>query len=393
MKIIRWTCKCIVSLILAIILAVVATSVSVVYDFAEPKPFSGEDIFNPYINFDKNIGWSRANFHTHTRVDGLLNECEQTPEQTIKAYEPYGYDIITLSNHNKITQHPTADTKVYEHGYNLAKFHKLVFGAEKVWGFDNLLPIFPFQKQMQIDALATQSDIVVLNHPLRTHTMTENQIAKIGGYRVIELDSGKSTENEYWDAALSAGHYSFGIANDDLHHPERSHAIAVRSNMLCTPSSEYSDICRTLLSGCFYAMRTPDYGGGKWDVKAEKNRSIPYVNNIGVTDCGEIFVTLSEAADSIKVTGQNHTTLAVIENADSLGYAMLPADSYGRFTAYFSDGEVIYTNPFARYDAEVSASPFNTAHSVNIALTILYNAAVIAFAALLAFLLYKTAKL
>ena len=393
MKIIRWTCKCIVSLILAIILAVVATSVSVVYDFAEPKPFSGEDIFNPYTNFDKNIGWSRANFHTHTRVEGLLNECEYSPEQTIEAYEPYGYEVITLSNHNKITPHPTADTRVYEHGYNLAKFHKLVFGAEKVWRFDNLLPIFPFQKQMQLDRLAAQSDIVVLNHPLRTHTMTDGQLSKIGGYDIIELDSGKSTENEYWDAALSAGRYSFGVANDDLHHPERSHAIAVRSNMLCTPSSEYSDICRTLLSGCFYAMRTPDYGGGKWDVKAEKNRSIPYINNIGVTDCGEIFVTLSEAADSIKVTGQNHTTLAVIENADSLGYAMLPADSYGRFTAYFSDGEVIYTNPFARYDAEVSASPFNTAHSVNIALTILYNAAVVAFAALLAFLLYKTAKL
>ena len=393
MKVIRWSFKCIVSLILAVILAVVATSVSVVYDFAEPKPFSGEDIFNPYTNFDKNIGWSRANFHTHTRVEGLLNECEYSPEQTIEAYAPYGYQVITLSNHNKITPHPTADTRVYEHGYNLAKFHKLVFGAEKVWGFDNLLPIFPFQKQMQLDRLAAQSDIVVLNHPLRTHTMTDGQLSKIGGYDIIELDSGKSTENEYWDAALSAGRYSFGVANDDLHHPERSHAIAVRSNMLCTPSSEYSDICRTLLSGCFYAMRTPDYGGGKWDVKAEKNRSIPYVNNIGVTDCGEIFVTLSEAADSIKVTGQNHTTLAVIENADSLGYAMLPADSYGRFTAYFSDGEVIYTNPFARYDAEVSASPFNTAHSVNIALTILYNAVVVAFAALLAFLLYKTAKL
>ena len=393
MKIIRWTFKCIVSLILVIILAVVATSVSVVYDFAEPKPFSGEDIFNPYTNFDKNIGWSRANFHTHTRVEGLLNECEYSPEQTIEAYEPYGYEVITLSNHNKITPHPTADTRVYEHGYNLAKFHKLVFGAEKVWGFDNLLPIFPFQKQMQLDRLAAQSDIVVLNHPLRTHTMTDGQLSKIGGYDIIELDSGKSTENEYWDAALSAGRYSFGVANDDLHHPERSHAIAVRSNMLCTPSSEYSDICRTLQSGCFYAMRTPDYGAGSWEAKSEGNKNIPYISNIGVTDCGEIYITLSEDADSIKVTGQNHTTLAVIENADSLGYAMLPADSYGRFTAYFSDGEVIYTNPFARYDAEVSASPFNTAHSVNIALTILYNAAVVAFAALLAFLLYKTAKL
>ena len=393
MKIFIRTLKCIVSLILAVILVVVVTSVSLVYNFAEPQPFSGEDIFNPYINFDKNIGWSRANFHTHTRVDGLLNECEQTPEQTIKAYKPYGYDIITLSNHNKITQHPTADTKVYEHGYNLAKFHKLVFGAEKVWGFDNLLPIFPFQKQMQIDALAAQSDIVVLNHPLRTHTMTKNLLSKIGGYDIIELDSGKSTENEYWDVALSAGHYSFGITNDDLHHPERSHAIAVRSNMLCTPSNSHDDICNTLKSGCFYAMRTPDYGSGNWEVKAKENHNIPYIYNIGITDCGEIYLTLSEAADSIKVTGQNHTTLAKIENADSLGYAMQATDSYGRFTAYFAGGEVIYTNPFTRYDAEISESPFSTTHSVNITLTILYNAAVVALAALLAFLIYKIAKL
>ena len=28
---------------------------------------------------------------------------------------------------------------------------------------------------------------------------------KLGGYRIMELDSGKSTENEYWDWALSAG--------------------------------------------------------------------------------------------------------------------------------------------------------------------------------------------
>jgi hypothetical protein len=31
----------------------------------------------------------------------------------------------------------------------------------------------------------------------------------------MELDTHVSTENEYWDWALSAGHYSFGVANDD----------------------------------------------------------------------------------------------------------------------------------------------------------------------------------
>jgi hypothetical protein len=392
MKIIRWSFKCIVSLILAVILAVVATSVSLVYDFAEPKPFSGEEIFNPYLNFNKNIGWSRANFHTHTRVEGPLNECEYTPEQTLEFYDRFNYEIVTLSNHNEITPHPTSDTRVYEHGYNIAKFHKLVFGAEKEWRFDNLLPIFTFQKQFQIDRLSKQGDIVVINHPLRTHTMTNSQLTKIGGYDIIELDSGKSTENSYWDAALSAGRYCFGIANDDLHYPTRSHCIAVRSNMLCTDSADYSSIRDVLLSGCFYAMRTPDYGGGEWEVKAERNKSIPHIKNIGV-EGDKIFIALSEAADSIKVTGQNHTTLAVIENTDSLGYAMLPTESYGRFTAYFADGEVIYSNPFARYDAAEAQSPFEIGYNVNLTLTILFNLLLLALFLAVAMALYKVIRL
>ena len=392
-KIIVKIIKCIVSLILVALLAIVVTSVSLVYNFDEPNPFSGKDVFNPYLNFDSNVGWSRANFHTHTRVEGPLNECEYTPQQTLDAYVPYGYDIITISNHNEITSHPVSDSRAYEHGYNIAKFHKLVFGAEKVWAFDNLFPIFPFQKQFQLDMLAKQSDFVVLNHPLRTHTMTNSQLAKIGGYRIIELDSGKSTENEYWDAALSAGRYSFGVANDDLHYPDRSYAIAMRSNMLCTQGVGYNDIRRTLLDGCFYAMRTPDYGSGDWAIKAERNNSIPTIGNIGLTDCGEIYLKLSEKADSIKVIGQNHTILAVANDTDSLGYAMRPTDSYGRFTAYFADGEVIYTNPFARYNAEVAESPFATMYNVNMVLTVLYNIVVAVLAMFIVFLFYKLIKL
>ena len=53
---------------------------------------------------------------------------------------------------------------------------------------------------------------------------------------------------------------------------------------------------------------------------------------------------------------------------------MAPEDSYARLTAYFPGGEVIYSNPFARYDASVTDSPFNQApQKVDILLTILFN--------------------
>ena len=52
-----------------------------------------------------------------------------------------------------------------------------------------------------------------MKSPLDTILGTsKSHMQKLGGYRIMELDSGKSTENEYWDWALSAGHYSFGLA-------------------------------------------------------------------------------------------------------------------------------------------------------------------------------------
>ena len=385
--------KSVAVVILTALFAVVATSISAVYHFDSPKPFSGKDIFNPYSTFDATQGWKRAAFHTHTRVEGPLNECEYTPAQTLDFYDLYGYDIVTFSNHNALTLHPTDSSlqvNLYEHGYNLFKYHKLVFGCSSVNGFDHLLPIFASQRQWQLDILADDADIIVINHPLRTHLTSQSIMQRLRGYHIIELDSGKSTENSYWDWALSAGIYSFGIANDDLHRPNRSGAIAVRSTFLQCPSGRYEDIKQCLTEGCYYAMRTPDYGAGDLEVKQSRNKNLPYIRNIGVSGNAP-FIALSESADSIKVTGQNHSTLLTATATDSIGYAMAEAEPYCRFTAYMPGGEVIYSNPFARYDSAISSSPIDThMPRVDILQTILFNLAVVVLAAAIIALIYKT---
>jgi hypothetical protein len=49
-------------------------------------------------------------------------------------------------------------------------------------------------------------------------------------------------------------------------------------------------------------------------------------------------------------------------------------DPYARITAYFPKGEVIYSNPFARYDAILSDTPFrDNTHKANYLLTALFN--------------------
>ena len=282
---------------------------------------------------------------------------------------------------------------MYEHGYNLFKYHKLVFGCKSVNAFDNLIPILASQKQFQLDLLAKESDFIQMNHPLRTISTSKDHMQKLRGYKIMELDSGKSTENEYWDWALSSGHYCFGLANDDLHYPDRSNRIGVRCNFLYCPSAKYEDIKNTLLGGCYYAMRVPDYGHGNWEEKYAKNRKLPSVTEIGLNS-DTVYIELSCIADSIKFTGQNHTTLSLVKNVMSAGCAMKLEDSYARITAYFPDGEVIYSNPFARYDSSVSDTPYvEPAHTVNIPLTIIFNLTLLVLCAGVVYLLYKVIKL
>lgn len=266
--------KFLASIIVFAVTVIILFSISPIYNFEDPKPFSGPDIFNPYARLDTTIGWKRANFHTHTRVKGLFNECEFWPDYVDEAYRKFGYDIVTFSNHNKLTIHPydpSLQVNVYEHGYNLFKYHKLVFGCSKVNHFDHFLPLVASQKQWQLFYLGKDADFIQMNHPYRTNNTTERSFRWLTGYRIMELDSGCGTEQEYWDWALSAGHYSFGLANDDLHYPNRSDRMAVRCNMLNCQGATYQDIRETLLSGAYYSLRVPDYGNGDWNVKYMKS--------------------------------------------------------------------------------------------------------------------------
>ena len=384
-RLLRGLLMVVVSLLFLLFLGVLATSVSPIYRFREPKAFSGPDIFNPYRDLDTAYCWKRASLHTHTRVKGPFppNESEAWPQEVYDAYAKLGYDIVTFSNHNEITTHPfdsTLQVNVYEQGYSPYKFHKLVFGSERVKHLDPMVPMLASQRQFELNRLGKDADILQINHPYRTWGSTRDIMESLSGYELMELDTHVSTENEYWDWALSAGHYSFGVASDDCHHPDRHWTIGIRCTFLCTPSGRYEDLRRTLLGGCYYAMRVPDYGDGDWEIKYAKNRELPFIQDIGVRG-DTVHMTLSAPADSIRVNGQDHATLALVEQTDSIAYVMQPTDPYARLTAFFPDGAVIYTNPFARYDASAADSPIDNApQKVDYLLTILYNLLLLALA-------------
>ena len=395
-NILRALGKSVAAVALAFLLALAVTGVSPIYRFRGPQPFHGEAIFNPYSALDTTLGWKRANFHTHTRVSGPwpMNECPQWPDYTDSVYRTLGYDIVTFSNHNEITTHPydtALQVNVYEQGYNIPKFHKLVFGSRKVIHWDPLLPLLASQKQWNLDYLGRSSDFIQMNHPYRVLFNSKRHMERLSGYQIMELDTSVSTENEYWDWALSWGHYSFGLANDDLHYPDKHWKIAIRCNFLQVPSGRYTDLRQTLLGGCYYAMRVPDYGNGDWKEKTARNHELPYIRDIGL-DGETIFMELSREADSIRVNGQDHATLMLARNTDRIAYTMKPQDPYARLTAFFPDGAVIYSNPFARCQ-DPSVVPFDNApQKVDWILTVLYNLLVLMVIGLLLLALVKLFK-
>ena len=373
-NILLFSARIVASLLPVLLIVICIFSVSPIYDFSSPEPFSGPDIYNPYAGLDTSICWKRANFHTHTRVDNILNECPEYPDVVLEDYRKLGYDILTFSNHNQLTVHPTDSTlqvNVYEHGYSLFKFHKLVFNPERMLLYDHLLPLFVSQKQWQYDYLSRNADFIVMNHPDRTIHTTPRSMRLLTGYRLMEADSGVSTELRHWDEALSAGHYSHCLINDDCHDSGNHRKIARRCSWLQTPSARYEDLKTVLLGGCFFSMRIPDFGDGDWDVKYAENARLPQITDVGL-HADTTYIRLSAPA-RIEAWGQDHRLLAQTEGTE-MEYVLGESEPYVHYTAYFDNGVVVYTNAFARFDSSKAATPYKESpHSINYFLTLLFR--------------------
>jgi hypothetical protein len=360
------------AVILLALIIITLSSVSPVYRFGHSRPFSGPDIYNPYDGASGS--WLRACFHTHTRVDGLFNECPEYPDSVYSDYRRFGYDIIAFSNHNTLTPHPcdsSLQISVYEHGYNIAKFHKLVFNPRRVRYFDHILPLTASQKQWQYDMLSRDADFITMNHPDRTLFLNAHTMRRLTGYRFIEGDCNYSTDLMHWDEGLSAGHYSHNLIGDDCH-DSRNHAkIARRCSWVDSASPRYEDVAPALMAGRFYSMRIPDFGHGDWDAKYAANAALPRVESIGVK-ADSVYLTLSAPA-RIEAIGQDHSLLAETNGTDIV-YKLGESEPYVRFAAFFDNGVVLYTNAFARFNSRITDTPYVvTPHKVSVLLTILFN--------------------
>lgn len=319
-----------------------------VYDFPPPTPFSGSQLWNPYASSRGH--WKRANFHAHGHAWFGLTSGEQPSSQVVTRYHELGYDVAAVSNYQLIAAFNGVDTlPVYEHGFNIRKSHQLAIGAHAVEWFDLLLWQSRSNQQYIIDRVHAKADLVVLNHPNTRDAYGESSTRQLTGFDLVEVANGPFTDQDAWDAALSAGRPVWAIGNDDTHDLDDARRMSAAWTMIDAPSADEHDIVEALRNGRSYTvLRT-----GPLDSANETTLSS--VNVAGQT----LTVTLAGTASTVTFIGMDGATRHVQRAATTASYVMTDADPYVRVVVTTPHAE-LFLNPIIRWDGSRIAKPMAT---------------------------------
>jgi hypothetical protein len=308
------------------------------YSFPPAQPFAGDQWYQPYAGYRG--GGLLANFHAHSRVWGGLTFGEVSREELHAMYAARGYDVIGISDYMSIAPRQPGDAlyiSAYEHGYTIGRHHQTVIGADRVDWFD-----YPFggslrQKQHVIDELRSGAPFLILNHLRKADAYSVEDLVQLSGYDAIEVSSKYGLAFDYWDAALSAGRPTWGIASDDGH-TQRSNpshlgigAIVIHSDAR-TPESAL----RALREGRFYSLRMRQNQPPIELVRSE-------IEN------GELVVKLGERADSIAFYSEHGELRRQERDVDEARYRLAAGDPYVR-VAVDAHGALMLLNPVIRWD-------------------------------------------
>lgn len=319
-----------------------------VYHFADARPFSGLQIYNPYASTAP-LAWKRANLHAHGRAWLGLTSARQTDGEVAAAYLAHGYDLAVISDYQRIAPPSVSAVPTYEHGYNIGKHHQLGLGATRVAWFD--LPLWQGtnQKQYVINQVAAHSALVAINHPaaLQGYAYGDDELAELSGYQLMEVVNGRFTSESSWDAALSAGRPVWVIGDDDTHDVTQPDRFAIAWNMIGATSAASRDILDALRAGRTYAV-----------LNTADPPPQPTLSKVEVKD-GVLTVAIDGGDGEFAFIGQNGIVRRTVDRVSSASYTLAPNDTYVR-TRIKTAAHVLFVNPIVRYDGRALPSPVAT---------------------------------
>ena len=320
-----------------------------VYTFEEPKPFSGENLYNPYQNIDADA-WRKCIFHLHTRSWMGLTSGTHTFDEVLNAYHKLQYDAVGISDYMSINRSNSNDPLFipgYEHGYNVKKVHQLALGANKVVWRDYLFMQNLNHRQHIIDVLKKHSLRVAINHPCRGNSYSAADFKYLSGYDLIELQ-GRCISEEHWDAALSNGHPIWLVANDDAHsvHPWDIHKEVTFVNAP-SPTLSGNELMEQLVKGTAFGVHFPRKNPVTFEEKILEAEAISFPKSIQIHE-DTLHVVWQQTMQQIDFTGDNGRLLKTITDSNAGFYPIHPSDTYIRVKLISPEGFVYYLNPIVR---------------------------------------------
>ena len=382
---------------IALLLLVLYVYLSVpTYSFKEPKPFSGEYLYNPYQDMNPDQ-WKKYHFHCHSRkYFGLTNGRKSTENTIDSVYQALGYDHYGISDYMFINPHNAEKEDyipAYEHGYGLfRKTHQICIGAESVYYID-----FPFMqnlnmKQHMINKLGERCRFVMPAHASFTKGYKVNEMMLLSNYRLLEVVNPYGDAFEHWDMALSNGHRVYALGNDDTHNITQTSEVFRNMTMINTPDLNPEHVYEALDKGLCYAVEFDNWYHVPMTLeeKVKQARALPHLTRAELVGDTLFIETSNGKMQKVEFIGQDGKVLKTEEDIATAYYVIQPEDHYVRTHINANELQHFYLNPVTRHSTPTPID--QRLDVVNKAQTYLYwFVYIVAFAAL-AWYLYKKAK-
>lgn len=397
MKIMKKILKILFVIILSLVsIFLIISLFTPVYDFEEPKVFSGENLHNPYEGMDS-TAWLQCNFHAHTRqAAGLTNGRNNTNERLDSVYQLFGYDHIGISNYNNITYYKSDEIDfipAFEHGYGLFKIHQLCLGAERVRYID-----YPFwqtlsMKQHNLNCLGKICRLPVPAHPSFVKGGYQvSDFKYLSNYKLLEVLNGYCKSPEHWDMALSNGHLVYLLASDDAHNMENINDPANCFTMINTLENDAEHLFEALEEGRTVGVCFPIDVTKTETIEHKVQRlkdNLPYITKVELTN-DTLFVKATKTIAKAEFVGQEGKVLSTLTDVDEAEYVIQTENQYVRTVLYFADGTELWLNPITRYEGKFSLNRASLDHISYVKTALLWSTYVLIL--IVALVLLKSIK-
>ena len=341
---------------IALLLLILYVYLSVpTYSFKEPKPFSGEYLYNPYQDMNPDQ-WKKYHFHCHSRkYFGLTNGRKSTETAIDSVYQALGYDHYGISDYMSINPH-NADKQdyipAYEHGYGLfRKTHQICIGAESVYWPDFLFMQNLNMKQHTLNKLGERSRFVMPAHASFTTGYKVNDMVLLSNYRLLEILNPYGNAFEHWDMALSNGHRVYALGDDDTHNITDHSEVCHNLTMINTQNLDAESAYEALDKGLCYAVEFDNWYHFPMTLeeKVKQVKALPHLTRAELVGDTLFVATSANKMQEVKFIGQDGKVLKTEEAVATAYYVIQPEDHYVRTVINVNGLQHFYLNPVTRH--------------------------------------------